>query len=207
VLLFTLGVLVIAALLFGLAPLRVALAGRAELALKTSAATSNADAGKSRMGRIIVALQMTMCVVLLVGAGLLLRTLEKSQEHSAGDGCGWAGGVRGETEYSVASRGAGFLCESDEQAAFAAGRGVGGADGGAAWLVVVRQRRHAGGRATADVANGGSRMVRSNVVGPEVFRTLGVPVLAGRDFADSDTATSPHVGISTRSLRGGSCRA
>ena len=27
------------------------------------------------------------------------------------------------------------------------------------------------------------------------FTTLGVPVLAGRDFADSDTASSPHVGI------------
>ena len=27
------------------------------------------------------------------------------------------------------------------------------------------------------------------------FDTLGVPILAGRDFADSDTATSPHVGI------------
>jgi predicted permease len=37
--------------------------------------------------------------------------------------------------------------------------------------------------------------VRSNVVGPDFFRTLGVPVLAGREFADSDTATSPHVGI------------
>ena len=46
-----------------------------------------------------------------------------------------------------------------------------------------------------DVANGSSRTVRSNVVGPDFFRTLGVPVLAGRDFADSDTATSPHVGI------------
>ena len=46
-----------------------------------------------------------------------------------------------------------------------------------------------------DVANGASRTVRSNVVGPDFFRTLGVPVLAGRDFADSDTATSPHVGI------------
>jgi predicted permease len=45
------------------------------------------------------------------------------------------------------------------------------------------------------VANGSSRTVRSNVVGPGFFRTLGVPVLAGRDFADSDTATSPHVGI------------
>jgi len=45
------------------------------------------------------------------------------------------------------------------------------------------------------VANGASRTVRSNVAGPDFFRTLGVPILAGRDFADSDTATSPHVGI------------
>jgi predicted permease len=46
-----------------------------------------------------------------------------------------------------------------------------------------------------DVPNGGSRTVRNNVVGPGFFTTLGVPVLAGRDFADSDTASSPHVGI------------
>jgi predicted permease len=46
-----------------------------------------------------------------------------------------------------------------------------------------------------EVANGASRTVRSNVVGPEFFHTLGVPVLAGRDFAESDTASSPHVGI------------
>jgi predicted permease len=45
------------------------------------------------------------------------------------------------------------------------------------------------------MANGSSRTVRNNVVGPDFFHTLGVPVLAGRDFADSDTATSPHVGI------------
>ena len=46
-----------------------------------------------------------------------------------------------------------------------------------------------------ELANGGSRTVRSNVAGPDFFRTLGVPILLGRDFADSDTATSPHVGI------------
>ena len=46
-----------------------------------------------------------------------------------------------------------------------------------------------------EIANGSSRTVRSNVAGPGFFTTLGVPVLAGRDFADSDAANSPHVGI------------
>ncbi len=32
-------------------------------------------------------------------------------------------------------------------------------------------------------------------MGPDFFTTLGVPVLSGRDFADSDTAASSHVGI------------
>jgi predicted permease len=46
-----------------------------------------------------------------------------------------------------------------------------------------------------DVANGTSRMVRWNIAGPDFFSTIGVPVLSGRDFADSDTASSPMVGI------------
>ena len=84
VLLFTLAVLVLSAILFGLAPLRVALAGGAQLALKTSAATSNTDAGKSRTGRIIVALQMALCVVLLVGGALLIRSLRNLENTPLG---------------------------------------------------------------------------------------------------------------------------
>lgn len=60
---------------------------------------------------------------------------------------------------------------------------------------MVRQQRHDGRWPFAEVANGGSRTVRSNVVGPNFFTTLGVPILSGRDFADSDTVKSPHVGI------------
>ena len=84
VLLFTLGVLLFAAVLFGVAPFRVAVAGGAELALKTSAATSSTDAGKTQMGRIIVAAQMALCVVLLVGGGLLIRTLRNLENIPLG---------------------------------------------------------------------------------------------------------------------------
>ena len=106
VLLFTLGVLAFAALLFGLAPMRVALAGKAELALKTSAATSNADAGKiARWAESIVALQMAMCVVLLVGAGLLIRTLRNLENTPLGMNVDGLVVFGREAGHSLASRG------------------------------------------------------------------------------------------------------
>jgi len=195
VLLFTLGVLVMAAVLFGLAPLRVALAGGAELALKTSAATSNTDAGKSRAGRLIVVLQMAMCVVLLVGGGLLIRTLRNLQNTPLGmqlDGL-VVFGVK--PNIQSIPEGVAFYVNLMNRL-----RALPGVES----VTVMEERLGSWSSDNSDmmvegklpdVANGSSRTVRSNVAGPDFFRTLGVPVLAGRDFADSDTATSPHVGI------------
>ena len=195
VLLFTLGVLALAGLLFGLAPLHVALAGRAELALKTSAATSHTDAGKSHMGRMIVALQMTLCVVLLVGAGLLIRTLRNLENTLLGmrvDGLVVFG-----VKPNIPSIPEGRIFYRNLLNKLRPLPGV--------ESVTLMEERLGNwwsnnsdmmvdGRLPA-VANGASRTVRSNVVGPEFFTTLGVPILSGRDFADSDTATSPLVGI------------
>lgn len=44
----------------------------------------NSEAGKSRTGRILVALQMTLCLVLLVGAGLLIRSLRNLENTPLG---------------------------------------------------------------------------------------------------------------------------
>ncbi|MGA9585787.1 MAG: ABC transporter permease [Terracidiphilus sp.] len=195
VLLFTMGVLVVAAVLFGLAPMRVALAGRAELAVKTSAATSNSDAGKSRAGRIIVALQMAMCVVLLVGAGLLIRTLRNLENTPLGmriDGLVVFG-----VNPDIPSVPAGIAFYQNLMSKLRVLPAV--------ESVTVMEERIGSwwsdnsammvdGR-LPKVANGGSDTVRSNVVGPAFFSTLGVPILAGRDFTDADTASSPHVGI------------
>jgi predicted permease len=190
VLFFTLSILVLAALLFGLAPLRSALSVGPALILKTSSATSNTDASKTRTGRIIVALQMALCVVLLVGGGLLIRTLRNLQHiplgfstqglvvfglnpqpiHSVPEGIAFYRDLIGrmralpgvESVTIMAERIGSFWSDNN--------------------YMIVEGRK-------ADT------LIRSNVVGPEFFHTLGVPVLAGRDFADSDTATSPHVGI------------
>lgn len=195
VLLFTLGVLALAGLLFGLAPLRMALAGGAQLALKTSTATSHTDSGKARVGRAIVALQMMLCVVLLVGAGLLIRTLRNLENTPLGmqvDGLVVFG-----VKPNIPSIPEGRIFYRNLLTNLRLLPGV--------ESVTIMEERLGSwwsdnsdmmvdGR-LPDVASGGSRTVRSNVVGPDFFTTLGVPVLAGRDFADSDTAATPHAGI------------
>jgi predicted permease len=195
VLIFALGILTLAAFLFGLAPLRVALAAGAQLAVKTSAATSNADAGKSRTSRIIVALQMMLCVVLLVGAGLLVRTLRNLENTPLGmriDGLVVFG-----VKPDIKSVPQGI---AQYQELIRKLRVLPGVES----VTIMEERIGSGWSDNSDmqvdgrlpqVANGGSRTVRSNVAGPDFFTTLGVPVLAGRDFRDSDTASSPHVGI------------
>lgn len=195
VLRFTVAVLAVAVVVFGLAPLRTALAPGSSLALKTSAAVSNAGAGKSRMGRMIVALQITLCVVLLVGAGLLIRTLRNLENTPLGfntDGLVVFG-----VSPHVTSLPQGREFYRDLIGKLRALPGV-------ASVTVMEERLGSWWSDNSDmmvdgklpdVASGGSRTVRSNVAGPDFFTTLGVPVLAGRDFADSDTATSPHVGI------------
>jgi predicted permease len=195
VLLFALAVLVIAAFLFGLAPMRVALAGKAELALKTSAATSNANSGKTRTGRLIVALQMALCVILLVGAGLLIRTLSNLENTPLGMQ------VDGLVVFGLKPS----LPSIPQGRAFYANligrlRALPGVES----VTVMEERlgswwsdnsdMQVDGR-LPDVPSGASRTVRSNVAGPDFFRTFGIPILAGRDFAVSDTASSLHVGI------------
>jgi predicted permease len=194
-LLFTLSILALATLLFGLVPLRVVLSAGPALALRTSAATSHTDAGKSRASRIIVALQMTLCVVLLVGGGLLVRTLRNLENTPLGMR------VRGLVVFGVkpniqsVPEGVAFYRELMNKLRLLPG---------VESVTIMEERLGSwasdNSAMTVDgklpeLANGASGTVRSNVAGPDFFRTLGVPILLGRDFADSDTATSPHVGI------------
>jgi len=195
VLLFTLAALALAALLFGLAPLRVALVGNAELALKTSAATSNSDAGKSRTGRIIVTLQLAMCVVLLVAGGLLIRTMRNLENTPLGMD------VNGLVVFGVKPN---IPSIPEGYAIYANLLGKLRALPGVESVTIMEERigswwsdnsdMRVDGR-LPDVADGASRTVRSNVIGSDFFRTLGVPILSGREFADSDTVNAPRVGI------------
>jgi predicted permease len=86
VVLFTLGVSLMTALLFGLAPALIASRVGNRGALHISSRTTHAAGGKGlRLGpRMLVIAQVTISLVLLVGAGLFLRTLRNLQNQEYG---------------------------------------------------------------------------------------------------------------------------
>jgi predicted permease len=195
VLLFTFGLLILAAVTFGLAPLRLAVSSGAALALKTSAATANTSVARSRGAKAVVATQMALCLVLLVGGGLLVRTLFNLKNTPLGfptDGL-VVFGVN--PHIQSLPEGVSFYRELMNRLRILPGvESVSIMDEriGSGWS--NNSDMMVDGR-LPDVPASASRTVRSNVVGPDFFHTLGVPVLQGRDFAESDTASSPHVGI------------
>src|SRR5215470_1448104 len=172
VLFFTLSILILTALLFGLAPLRTALSSGPGLVLKSSAATSNADAGKTRTGKIVVTLQMALCLVLLVGGGLLVSTLRNLQNIPLGMRVQGlvVFGIKPNT-HSIAETVAFY------QALINKLRVLPGVES----TTVMEERLGSwwsdnfdmtvDGK-LPDVPNGSSRTVRSNVVGSDFFRTL-----------------------------------
>jgi predicted permease len=196
VLLFTLAVLVLAALAFGLAPLFDALSIPAGLALRSSSRVATQDKQRSRYGRMVVALQIALCVVLLVAAGLLLRTLRNLENVPLGMR------AQGLLVFGVDPQGPHGKEQVNEfyQMLLARLRVLPGVE--SATLV---QMRPGAGWSNNDEAfvDGVSPKaaeekfapVRANTVGPDFFHVMGIPVLLGRGITENDTATSPRVAV------------
>lgn len=84
VLLFTLGTSSITGVLFGLAPLAPLLASGIAESLKDTTGSTTAAAGAQIFRRILVAGELAMALVLLIGCGLMLRAFWKLQEVHTG---------------------------------------------------------------------------------------------------------------------------
>ncbi|HLJ77704.1 MAG TPA: ABC transporter permease [Acidobacteriaceae bacterium] len=86
VLLFTFGVSILAGLLFGLAPAMHIVHATASASVITNSRTAHASGGQSRRWwqKMLVATQIMLCLTLLVGAGLFLRTLHNLQDQDFG---------------------------------------------------------------------------------------------------------------------------
>jgi len=188
VLLFTLLISALAAFIFGLVPLRSALRTSAASALRAGSPTLAGARTRSLGGNIVLAGQVAVCLVLLMAAMLLMRTLRNYATENLGMPAQqlFVFGVtpQGQADAHPFYR---TLLErirevpGVESVSMASERpGTGGSNNRGLTLDgVVRPGEH----------------VRSNDVGPGFFHTMGVPILAGRDIDESDTQTSPYVAV------------
>jgi predicted permease len=156
---------------------------------------ANRDRRRVRGSQIVIALQMALCVVLLVTAGLLVRTLRNLESVNLGmktDGLLVFGisplqRVHGNAE---ANR---FY-----QGLITRLRSVPGVQS----VTVMGNRIGTGWSNNTSAAVDGKPALgdkfapmRWNVAGPDYFHTVGTPVLLGRDFTDADAETAPRVAI------------
>jgi predicted permease len=200
VLAFTLILSALAALVFGLAPLRNALRCAPELALKTAAPSARRGKGYRRRGQAVVALQISLCLTLLVGASLLLRTLRNLETLDLGLN------TQGLLVFGITPPQA--LHTDAEVVHFYHSlmerlRALPGVES----ATLMENRIGSGWSNNLDVYVDGasprsdiSSSMRCNTVGPDYFHVLGTPILLGRDLTDADSATAPKVAIINRTF-------
>lgn len=198
VLLFTIGISLAVALVFGLAPLFAAVRVPIGLALKNSSATAFQEKTKSRAARAIVVLQISLCLVLTVTAGLLVQTLRNLEHENLGFHAsgllvfGVNPQLKTHTDAET-NRFYGALLDKlralpgVESATLMENRIGSGWSNNTSAVVDGRDPR----------SNSGvdSNMMRWNSVGPNYFAILGIPIRQGRDFTDADSASAPKVAI------------
>jgi putative ABC transport system permease protein len=188
---FTGGAAVLVALLFGVLPaLR---ASKVDLvpALKSEARFVPHVGGRVPLRSAFLVLQVGLSVVLLAGAGLLLRTLWNAYQVDPGFD---------PSKLAVASVDLGPQGYGRDQGREAIARilenvrALPGVRSAALARSVPVQR---GGMQTSlqfeGVEENPDDWADLNSVGPGFFSTLGVPLLRGRDFTDADTKDTPEV--------------
>jgi putative ABC transport system permease protein len=201
VLAFTIAVGATAGVIFGLAPVAQLMRAEAVTALRDEGGTVASGVRATRARSTFVVVQVALSLVLLVGAGLFLRTLQQAYAVDLG--------------YRL-DRMLIATIEPGDRYQPAAGQ---------AFYAEVLNRLHAlpgvaaAGAARVTVLSGASRTmavsvdgrpvqpdrsnvipVRANVISDRYLEAMGIPLLMGRSFQPTDLVTSQRVVIVSRSL-------
>lgn len=191
ILFFTAALSLTTGLIFGLIPAWRVTRGDMTPALKDQSAASSAGQAQTRLRKSFVAAQVALTMLLLVGSGLLVRTLWNLRNVDLG--------LKPEQmiTFSVAPELSGYtparnaaFCEQliDALAATPGIDGVGVAE------IAVLTDNSSSSNITAE-GKPDDVNVNKNWVGPGTFAAMGTPLLSGREFTRADTAKSPKVAI------------
>jgi predicted permease len=196
---FTAGITILTGLLFGLAPALSAARGEVTHGLKETAKTTTRRR-KGVGGKALVGFQVALSTLLVIGAGLFLRTLASlstvdlgfSSEHLL-----LAEINPPEKRYPA---GTDIQLHQRLERAIAAVPGVDSVS--PAMEAYVSDDLSSTNFLPAGEAYDPNKHQEEdyNVVGNRFFQTLSIPIIAGRAFGEQDTATSPRVGIINQSM-------
>lgn len=196
---FTTAVCLLTGLLFGLVPALRASRVSAGAVLKEGALSRGRTSGFS-LGKVLVSLQVAVCLLVLFAAGLLLRSLNNLKNVDLGYSKEHILMVRadavpaGYKEAQIVS----FQREMVPRLAAIPGvESVAASENGLFSGTESESTLKIEGYTPAKSQD---RDVFWDQVGVNYFKALGVPVLLGREFGPQDTATSPRVAVINQSM-------
>lgn len=202
VLAFTLGISLTTCLLFGLVPALYASKVDLNDALKLGGARSVIGGGMARMRGVLVVAEIALAVVLLSGAGLLIKSFVALHNVALGFRPGNVLVMRATVPRPNTAEGARranqFFKDVISQTAVLPGVLAAGATmsppghvdmDGAYFVDHIPVPLDLSGPSTV-----------SSIVAPGTFATLGIPLKSGRDFTDGDTYDAPFVAVINEAL-------
>jgi predicted permease len=192
---YSLALSLLTGLLFGLVPALQAMRASVAAALKEQTGGMSASGSHARMRQVLVVAQICLSLLLLVGAGLFTRSLINLAASDPGfrqdrlvtfalDPS--LSGLSSERSRAI------FRQLSERLNSLPGVRSAAIAEfppfGGWGWGT---------GAKAPGTRNANDKYVSAgeNSVGPGYFRTMGIPLLAGREFTESDSAAAPKVAI------------
>jgi macrolide transport system ATP-binding/permease protein len=201
VMLFAAGVTLATAVLFGLVPALQGAASSVMTALKDSATAVTATPRRARVRKALVVAQVALSLVLLVSAGLFLRTLMNAQSVDPGFSTrtGLAVAIDLQPAGYDAPRGRAFFRDM-----LARVREIPGVE--AASLATRMTLGFSGSSDTGAAIDGYTPAPNEEVslyynrIGSDYLKTLGIALVAGREFTELDTPERPDVTIVNETL-------
>ncbi len=192
---FTAAVSLVTGILFGLAPLLPVLSIGLAPTLKNNVPAIAGTRRRLSAGRLLVALQVAVSLLLLISAGLFLRTLQKLQAQNFGFDQRQVllfqldptrNGYEGDRRVTL------FTQVLERLQALP----------GVSSATLSRLSLLSGWVSNEDIIipgytpKSGERMlIDANAVGPDFFKTMGIRLLAGRGVEWRDTASAPAVAV------------
>jgi predicted permease len=193
VLLFTLLISAVAAVAFGLVPLWSAVHAPVAGVLRSTASGTTAHRGRVLGGRVVLAAQMAICLVLLMAGGLLLRTLRNYAHQNLGMD------AQGLVVFGVSPQG-----QADTHAFYRMLLDRVRAVPGVESVSMADNRPGSGWSSNNDLIIDGVQQrgvtLRSNDVGADFFHTMGVSIVDGRDIRETDGKDTQAVAVVNETL-------